>query len=87
MSGMNKSAYNGKRIGLLAMAVALMGGGMHSQMQGQSILSSLAFHHRTLRGGRSTNAAALKRASVKRRNIAKNPRGKHAQGGKQWKRA
>lgn len=60
-------------MGRLAFALALVAGALGSSnvSNGQAELASLTNHYRgqPLNGGRSTNAATLKRAAKKRRNI------------------
>lgn len=75
--------------GMLAAAIALATGAvMHqdaknafmSQQIGNHMLMNLKYHYKGVGGRGASNAAALKRASKKRRNIAKHPRAKHRQG-------
>lgn len=80
MSGMNRSAYAGRKMGLLTMAIALLTGkasiggsesGMTSVEVGQAMMASVRYHHRGIAHSRPSGAAAAKRASVKRRNVLK----------------
>jgi hypothetical protein len=78
MSGMNRSVLAGRKMGMLTMALALLSGSMtaggsptQDAALGHSMLASVTYHHRTLRGGRASGAAAAKRASAKRRNVLK----------------
>jgi hypothetical protein len=72
-----------RRGGLLAAAIALLfhgstaaqGNGLNEREQGQRLMYNLRYHYRTAGQHRgSSNAASLKRASMKRRNCAKRNR-------------
>jgi hypothetical protein len=80
MSGMNKSAYAGRRIGLLTMAIGLLTGGIAQAggvqadkaiAQGNAMMAAVKYHHRGIMHSRPSGAAAAKRASAKRRNVLK----------------
>ena len=78
MSGMNRSALAGRKMGMLSMALALLSGSMTATGNatkdaalGHAMQAQVMYHHRSLRSGRPSGAAAAKRASAKRRNVLK----------------
>lgn len=77
MSGMNRGIGARTLAVLLMSGLATLGGStsakaaVESKMAGQRMIESMRFHHRTLNARRNSGAAAQKRASVKRRNVAK----------------
>jgi hypothetical protein len=84
----------GKKVGMLTLAMGLITGAFmqkgknaaDSMMQGEQLRYRLRNAYKSAPAHGRSNAAAQKRASVKRRNIAKHPRAKHRQsyGGK-WR--